>query len=412
MTATRKFTLKLFFGWLAGLFLAVLAFSQAAAPVGLAIDTFRPMGAGFFSWRSGQIRLAMSVFDPTKKVSGPQLTRSGQATLLLAPLTPRSLWLVGKGQEIQGELPKARKAMQQAERISRHDGAVQLWLGTDNISRGAITKGLRNFDLMIRADLEASAVVMPRLAMIIAAPEGRRYLAPFINEGNPWLLDLLHVAARDLPRAAPLAQLLVDRKQSAPDIPYVRAVYATLTQRLIQERSYSLALRLYPLLPGANSASLHNVSGVSDGKLEEGYPPFIWHFPDSDAQGASFVGVDRGQTGIESFGAPGTVGVAASKLVAPRGQTHFRWRVEERVANVQSSATWEVTCLTGAAAGTVLKSANLLDKAIPTGRSIAMQIPGNCELLRIDMRIAGGIGRSPASVVMSSFELAGKTAGR
>lgn len=407
-----KFSLKLFFGWLAGLFLAVLAFSQAAASVGLAIETFRPMGAGFFSWRSGQVRLAMSVLDPSKKIDAKQLVQSGKSTLLLAPLTPRSLWLIGKGQEIEGDLPKARRAMQQAQRVSRRDGAVQLWLGQDSIKRGAIAPGLRNFDLMIRADSEASAMVMPRLAMIIVAPEGRRYLAPYIREDNPWLLDLLQTAAKDLPRAAPLAQLLIDRKKPAPNIPNVRAVYATLTERLIEERSYPLALRLYPLLPGADSASLRSVSVASKSGLKEGYPPFTWDFAGSDAQGATFVGMDGGQTGIEIFGAPGTVGVAATKLVAPRGETHFRWRVEDRSDNVQSGATWDITCLTGGAAGTKLKSVNLLDKAIPVGRVMTMRLPGNCDLLRIDMRIAGGIGRSPATLIVSGFQLAGNESGR
>ena len=410
--SARKFTSKLFFGWLSGLFLAVLAFSQASASVGLAINSFRPLGAGFFSWRSGQMRLSIKIFESASKASAKQAVNTGRAILTLAPLTPRSLWLVGRGLEIQGDLPAARRAMLQAHRVSRRDGAVELWLGVDNLRRTKATAGLRHFDLMMRGDRQAGTAVMPQLALVLASPEGRRALAPYIEDDNPWLLDLLHAAATNLPRAAPLAITLIDRKKEAPDIRYVRPVYAALLKRLVRERDYQLALKLYPLLPGSDERALREVDPTGDETSDGGYPPFVWDFPDGSVQGGNVVAVDRGRTGLDIFGSPGTVGVAASKLVAPNGATHLLWRIDDRVANVQGSARWEAVCLIGARKRMTTRSIDLLDSKVPLNRIMKMPLPEKCELLQLDMRIAGGIGRSPATILVSNLELSSAGAKR
>lgn len=411
MASGIKLTPKLFLGWLIGLGLAVLAFSQAAASAGLAVESFRPLGGGFFSWRAGQMRLSIKIFESPDKANAKRAIAVGQSTLRLAPLTPRSLWLVGRGRELEADMPRARTAMRQAERVSRRDGAVELWLGADNLRRGAIAAGLRNFDIMLRGDREAAVSITPRLALIVMAPEGRRHLMPYIREDNPWLLDLMHAAVKNLPRAAPLATLLVDRGKKAPDIPDVRPAYAALVERLIRERSYKEALQLYPLLPGADPDSLHDIGRASGGTTGEGYPPFAWYFPDSNVQSGTAVAA-QGGTGLDIFGSPGTVGIAASKLLAPRGATGLRWQIDDRMPNVQGSANWKVTCLMGKGAGMVRKSVNLLDEAVLMQRAMTMNIPEGCDLLKVDMEIAGGIGRTPATIIVSGLKLINAKSGK
>jgi hypothetical protein len=409
MKSERTLTPTIFGGLVAGLLLAVLTFSQAAASVGLSIDSFRPLGGSFFSWRAGQTRAAVAVAAQGSRVNSVAARRLGREALVHAPLTPRSLWLIGKSMEIEGQQTKARNAMLQAERISRRDGAVQLWLGADRLRAGKIASGLRHFDLMIRADGEAAAAVIPRMALIILAPEGRRHLAPYIRENNPWLSHLFQVAATDLPRAAPMAQLLIDRRQKAPDVANGRFVYSTLMTRLIAEGSYSSALRLYPLLPGSNRDSLRNVSGTMNGKLDEGYPPFVWAFSDGSAQGGEFVSVEGGGTGIDIFGSPGTLGVAAIKLVAIKPGDALYWQVADRASNLDGSATWVATCLAGPSAKKKTESANMLSASVPQNKMLKMAMPSGCDLVRLDMRVAGGIGRDPTNLTISALKLARDT---
>lgn len=399
---------KLIVSLLLGLLLAVLAFSQAAASLGLAISSFRPLGGGFFSMHSSQAQVATGLYEKNRRIPAKVVGRTGREALVLTPLNPRSLWLVGRSMEMQGQVNEARRAMLQAEKISRRDSAVQFWLGIDRLKKGHIGEGLRSFDLVIRTDDNAADLIMPRMAMISLSPEGRRHLAPYISEGNPWLLHLLSSAVKDLPRAAPVAALLIERGKQAPDIPHVRDVYETLVQKLINEKSYASALRLYPLLPGASASSLRNVGGAKGATLDEGYPPFIWSFSDSEAQGGSIVSVENGGTGLEVFGASGTVGIGATKLVAPRGNSALQWQVTSRTVNMESRAVWIGTCLLGAGAGAKAESTNLLADSAPLNRTFKMNLPADCDLLRLDLRIAGGIGRTPSSLIISGLELAGR----
>jgi len=392
----------------AGLLAAILAFSQAAASTGIVIDTFRPLGGGFFSWRSGQNQLAQRLYDKRGKVDAKLLFATGRTGLDYAPLSARSLWMVGKGYEATADLPHARQAMLRAERITRREAAVQFWLAEDALRREQIAVGLHHFDLIIRSRPEAMQEILPRLAAIMVAPAGRRYLQPYIREGNPWFPELLAMAVDRLPQAEPVGRLLVERKAKAPDLPQLDPVYAQLVSKLVSQGADDMALQLYPLLPSGNTIVLADVSGVVDGQPVKGYPPFVWQFG-NDAYGATLVSVDSGRAGIEFYGASGSVGVAATKLVAPKTSSQFRWRVRERTPNLQSSATWVATCLSGRNEGARVTSVNLLDARTPANRDMVMSLPTGCDIVRLDMRIVGGIGTNPASLIVSGLSL-GKAA--
>lgn len=392
----------------AGLLGAILAFSQVAASTGIVIDTFRPLGGGFFSWRSGQNHLAQQLYDKRGKVDARLLFATGRTGLDYAPLSARSIWMVGKGYEAKADLTRARQAMLRAERITRREAAVQLWLAEDSLRRGRIAAGLRHYDLIIRSRPEAKQEVLPRLAAIMVAPAGRRYLQPYVGQSNPWFPELLAMAVERLPQAEPVGQLLLERKAKAPDLPQLDAIYAQLVSKLVSQGADDVALRLYPLLPRGDTAVLADVSGVVDGQPVRGYPPFTWQFG-NDAYGATLISVGSGGAGMEFYGASGTVGVAATKLVAPKGSTQFRWRVGERVPNLQSSATWVATCLSGRSEGARVISVNLLDANTPANRDMEMSLPAGCDIVRLDMRIVGGIGTNPASLIVNGLSL-GKAA--
>jgi hypothetical protein len=401
-----QFTPKVFAASITGLFLAVLAFSQAAASTGIVIDTFRPMGGSFFSWRAGQTMLAVSLYkDRTKKFSPEKLVESGRTGLGYAPLSSRSLWMVGKGFEERGDLDRARKVMRRAEAVTRRDAVVQLWLAEDAlVHRTAIAPALRHYDLIIRSEPKANADVLTRLAAIMVTPQSRRYLQPYVRDDNPWFPALLTNAANSLPRAEPVGRLLLERGTKAPNLPELEPVYAQLVSRLVSEGATDVAVRLYPMLPNGKRAALANVGGIVDGKPAVGYPPFVWAFGAENA-GATPVSVASGKNGVEFYGASGTVGVAATKLVAPDGLAQLRWRVHERTANLQSSASWNATCVLGRSKGTTKASVNMLDKSLPLKKTISMQLPSDCDVVRIDLRIAGGIGTGPATLIVTDLGL-------
>lgn len=390
-----------------GFLLAVLSFSQTAASIGIVIESFRPLGGGFFSWRSGQNNLALRLYQGQKKVPPTTLIDVGRTGLGLAPLSARSLWMVGKGLEADGQQARARQVMSRAEQVTRRDVAVQLWLADDKLRREQIAPALHHYDLIVRIQPAAGEEVIPRLALLMTRRLGRDYLQPYIRPDNGWLPALLGTAAGKLPKAEPVARLLIERKAKAPKVPELEPIYSQLVYRLIAEGSNDVALAVYPLLPKSDPAALADVRATVDGKSVEGYPPFTWFFADGATQGATLIDLGGGNSGIEFSGSSGTAGVAATKLVAPRSGAQLQWAVRERSTNLQSSATWVATCLAGSSKGESRKSVDLLSETTPLNKPLAMPLPTGCELVRLDMRIAGGIGRNAASLIVGGLRLAG-----
>lgn len=77
----------------------------------------------------------------------------------------------------------------------------------------------------------------------------------------------------------------------------------------------------------------------------------------------------------------------------------------DRGGNLDSSANWIATCVIGKSSGNRIESINMLGANVPNDRPLKMAMPGDCELVRLDMRVAGGIGRDPASLIVSGLEL-------
>lgn len=396
---------KIFIALLGGFLLAALSFSQAAASIGIVLETFRPLGGGFFSLSSGQHRLAINVLETPKKANSAELLKAGRTGLKYAPLSARSLWLVGKAMELEGQFSAAHKVMVRAETVTRRDAAVQLWLADNDLRGARVAAALRHYDLIIRMEPRAAGEVVTRLAAIMTVPEGRKYLQPYIRDDNPWLSHLFTKSVGGLPRAEPIGRLLVERKKKAPALADLEPTYGYLMTRLVAEGAEDVALDLYPLLPNANAAALNGVAAMVDGKPVEGYPPIIWSFADTETHRSNLVALQGGDGGIEFFGSPGTVGVAATKLIAPRGNAQLQWQVRERSANLQSSATWVASCLKGRSKGAVTSSANMLAQSLPLGKNLTFPLPDDCDLVRLEMRISGGIGRNPASLIAGKLAL-------
>lgn len=396
---------RIFVALLGGFLLAALFFSQAAASIGIVLETFRPLGGGFFSLSSGQRSLEISLVETPKKAKSAELIETGRTGLTYAPLSARSLWLVGKGLELKGQFGAAHKAMIRAEKITRRDAAVQLWLADNDLRRARVASSLRHYDLIIRTEPQVSGEVVTRLAAIMTAPEGRKYLQPYIRDDNRWLPTLVVKAVEQLPRAEPVGRLFVERKKKVPALAELEPTYGFLMTRLASEGAVDVALDLHPLLPHANPAALNEVAPMVKGKIVEGYPPVIWAFSDTETHRSNLVALEGGEGGIEFFGSPGTLGVAATKLLAPSGNTRLQWQVGERSANLQSSARWVATCVKGRAKGASTSSVNLLAENLPLGKNLTLLLPSGCDLVRLEMRVSGGIGRNPASLIVGKLAL-------
>lgn len=387
-----------------GALLATLAFSHAAASVGVAIDAFRPLGGNFFALRSQQTQLLSSI-GPTGEIGRPKaVVRFGQSVLEHSPLSPRPAWLLALGYAAEGNTEKARKAMLRVERISQREPGVQLWLATDLFRRGDPEAGMRHFDTLLRsASAGVSTEILARLAPVLAAPEAREALAPYARRDNPWYGRFIETAARDLPEPEPAALFLIELRREAPSGKVEREAYTTLMQRLAQKQSYTLMTRLYPLLPGANAAELRSVAvaGTSSAAV---YPPIGWDLANANERGGGTIALGEDRQGLEFFAATGTTGTAGRKLLMPGVARVLRFRIADRTVNPDASANWVATCVGEGSRAVRTQSTELM--SAPQSRTLTFDLPASCPLVRLEMRIAGGTGREPSSITVEQLELA------
>ena len=401
--ARRSFVLtpRIFGVVLIGGLAAVLAFAQTAATLGLSIGAFRPLGAAFFSLRGIQNQTAIQATDLANPADAAVSLAVGRSGLAYAPLNTRALWLAGKGFEKRGHLSWARNAMVQAERITRRDAAVQLWLAVDKMRASNVSGGLRNLDLLIRTNQDAAKLATPILAKVLNTPDGQEQMRPYFRNSNPWLLNLTWAATYSAPSAAPLARLLASQPGPAPNVEGIRPIYADLVTKVIAQGDYRLALEVYRKLPDAP----YDVVGSLQPDQLRGYAPFVWGFSDDGSRSGDIVKANDGSPAIEVYSDPGTVGIAASKLVAPGRSERLSFRVDEAVGNLESSASVGATCVLGVASRRSAQTPNLLGDGFQLERSVSLKLPMPCDLVRVDIAMAGGTGAQASSVTLAHLKL-------
>ena len=117
--------------------LSVLSFANAAAGVGLPVRSLASLGPAFFAWkpdyRAANEEWGADGGDATRQAS---LLEAGHNVLAQEPLSIQPLRLAAWSEAQQGNIATARQRMKMAERLTRRDVAVQLWLIDDAVQAG------------------------------------------------------------------------------------------------------------------------------------------------------------------------------------------------------------------------------------------------------------------------------------
>lgn len=386
------------------LLLAVLSFVAAAASIGIPISAFRWSAPfGYPAVKQVDKRDAAIMAKAPSVAAATKHVEAERALLVTAPLSSAVMRSIGLGLEAAGNKPAAERAMVAAGRLSRRDGLTQNWLANAALRRSEATAGLKHFDIFLRTYKPSeTGVVINQLVAVLSYPDARKELVRYVDPTNPWYARFMGTAVARAPSSAHVAELLLGAK-TVPDGEFLRGHYAVLFERLIREKAYSQALRLYPRLPGAKVAVLHSVA-VTPETLSVGYSPATWEFASETDQGGAPLESKHGAA-LEFYATPDTVGVAGQKLIAfpnPGASQSIYWSIAERNVNGGSSAVWKLRCLTSTPEATV-QTVNLL--AAKAGERMRLAVPAGCRLAVLEMHMAGGIGREPARIVVAGLAL-------
>lgn len=386
------------------LLLAILSFATAAANIGIPISAFRWAAPfGYPEVKQVDKRDAAIMAKAPSVATAKKHVEAGRSLLVTAPLSPTLMRSIGLGLDAAGNRPAAERAMVAAGRLSRRDGLTQTWLANAALSRSEATAGLKHFDIFLRTYKPSeTGVVINQLVAVLSYPDARKELVRYVDPANPWYARFMGAAVVRAPSSAHVAELLLGAK-TVPDGEFLRSHYAVLFERLIRERAYSQALRLYPRLPGAKVAVLRSVA-VTPETLFVGYSPATWAFANESDQGGAPLESKHGGA-LEFYAMPDTVGVAGQKLIEfpnPGASQSIYWSIVERKANGGSSAVFRLRCLTSSLE-TMVQTVNLL--AAKARARMRVTVPAGCRLAMLEMHMTGGIGRDPARIVVDRLAL-------
>lgn len=342
--------------------LAMLALAQAAASVGVSVPLFAPFGPSFHAWRQDR--------DINRTGNDAPL----RAALLSEPLSSLPLYRLALTDEARGDMTAARRQMQAANRITRRDPRVQLWLADDALRAGDVKHALGHYDSVLRTRDDLGPILLRRLAAALRVDAVRAALLPYAMRDNPWFAALLRQAAMDGHAGA--AAAFLSTMHVLPDDAAWRAAYGALTLALASEGRRDLLHRLYPRLPGGNGPA-----ALSD-PAPEGYAPFRWVLADEADRSATFFRDPSGPA-LRIDVAPLTSGIVATRTVLPPdARPILAWRVARRTSGAESTALWSILCDDGTEAHT----ADLL----PGAGTLAA--PPSCRTARLRLIVNGGAG--------------------
>ena len=255
--------------------LAWLAFLNARVGVGLQLMPSTAMGAGFDPMRSRLSALQMRQVAPGFNDHAAAVSLAKEA-LRQSPMNPRALRMLAfvDVQNRRTDLAEAKMVM--ADRLSRRDGATQLWLAERRVRQNRVGDALRHIDVLLRTSPEASAPLLERLALALAFPDARALIKPMIVADTPWIERFFAIAVERSPSMAPLGELVASLRE-APRVDRLEGSYASLVYRLAGEQQYDLMRRVYLKLPDARADDLYNVS-LRSAVDPKGYRPVIWDF--------------------------------------------------------------------------------------------------------------------------------------
>ncbi len=377
--------------------LAWLAFMNARVGVRLQLMPDTAMGAGFDPMRSRLSALEKRQAEPGFKDQAAAIALA-RAALRQSPMNPRALRILAIADVQGGRADLAEGKMVMADRLSRRDGATQLWLADRRGRQGRIGDALRHIDVLLRTSPEAQAPLLERLAGALALPEARAAIKPMIVADTPWIESFFAIAVDRSPTMVPLAELVASLREG-PRVDRLEGSYASLVYRLAGEQQYDLMRKVYTKLPAARARDLYDVS-LRSAVDPKGYRPVIWDFGSRSDRGAAMLGPDE----AEFFAMTDVRGVAASKAVFLKsdGQA-LRFRKKEGTVGDGAAAFWRVTCVLGRVAKSSVQSRNLLE--VPDGTVLSLPFPVGCRAAQIEVVVDGAMRRDPTRVVLSDIGL-------
>lgn len=245
------------------------------------------------------------------------------------PLDPTALWLWSLG---QGPGPN-RKALDLAQEMSLRESTVQLQLMRLKALAGDLPASLVHLDHALLVSPTAGLPVLQAIAKGLDQPQLVGLLKPYGD--RPWYKLLLEQSVYYAPRPENAADLLVQTKLSAADLP--PKLVTNLLTRLVVAGSYGDAEVVATQFAGVTTADLKQFAPTTKTMVVEAIP-LTWAF--TDDTNLSAAPVTKGVSFEIERGLGGTLMTRVTSF--PPGTYTLRQTIEASTSDL--AVKWELQC--------------------------------------------------------------------
>ncbi len=376
--------------WLA-LALAVSGAKRTQNPA-LALR-FMPHESTALASRADQLLLA-------KPEDPPQEARTlALDALRQQPLNPRALRVAGYLASAKGDENTARALIGLAASQSRRDALTQFFLIEDAVQRQDVKTALVHYDIALRTKLSAYDTLFPVLLGAIGDPAIRTALSPYIRANQAWaraFLSYANLNSKDLPTL--VALILESGGLADPQAAHEQDV--GLLGRLVHDRLFTDARRLYLHMPGASDARLGRI-GFDASDQSGQFGAMGWQVSTEPESGSSFsTGIDH-RVSMSLLANAGTFASVATKILYLKpGRYAFEAQLSSIDAGDGGFIRWQLRCARpdGDKAVWALDSSAKVTKAM-------VSVPNDCPVQFFDIVASGGNSQSGMEATVASLTL-------
>lgn len=401
-TAPTHILRRVGFG-VAALLLVVVALQVGAAG---ALREFAPQIALRFAPADGVARARLA-----EVFAGAGIAEYDRAAMTLAqssversPLSANAIGVIGRiGDSSDDPSIDAGEVMQAAERLSKREPEVMLWLAQNALKVGKPGEAIDYFDLALRSSITARGLLFPAIAAAATQPDVTAGLVARLKERPTWrdtfTVYLIDESPDKLASATLLAAYLDPRNRN--DSSNARSMVFQLAQAEHYQRAWEFMNQFGLAGPARRPDRLAD----SDFETLSTVQPFAWSLADQSDLWAEIVPAPDGDGRVLAVNATtATGGAAATQLVR---LSPGRYRVSAKVGSfggdrsVRPSVT--VQCASGTAPPQAMGAQSQNDAAPMNRISGAFTVAPTCpfQLVSIVVANTGGSGWWVDDVVLS-----------
>ena len=345
--------------------------------------------------RADQLLLANPANPPAA------IAKLARAALRHQAINAKAIRQLGYVADAKGDPKRALALVTMAERVSRRETGTQLWLIEHYAQANNTSKTLHHYDILLTTEPDAQTLLYPRLSSAIANEPNRAALLLYVQQDRPWASGFLWHAINNDKDLSNVVNLIVEAKGLPKNDKTKRAQEVALLGRLVAEKRFDDAKRIYDLIPGARTTRLTSPRFDNDDHWAR-FGPMGWQIPDSPDAGGGFLSKDgQSAPALSIFANSATTQIVASRLLylAP-GNYRFLAKLSQLQNGDGGYVRFQMRCSTRP------DSAPVWIFDIDPKRTIArIDVPSDCPAQFLDIVGSGGKGQLGMEAVISSITI-------